>query len=945
MNSNLLVLMLEAMAVYLLVLWTHSLRRRVGLGPFYALLGGITAVMSWITDAGVVVQAGGITFMVGSTVFYTALLLGVFIVYVFDGPPATRVAILTVAGVSAMVPVIAAVLHAQMKLLASSPLGYVPLPSLRINAASVAATVADLVFLAMAWEFLGHPRFRMPTWSRAFLTLLGVMWLDVLLFATGAFAGTPGYASIMSGTFISRFFISLFAFPFLYAYLEWQGRATGAVMEMRPILAILKEVARIRADLRHAEDEIADRKRIEDALRESEERYRTFMDATDDLVIIKDGGFRYLFVNTAAARLYGRPAKELVGKTDADMLPPAAAARCLETDREALAQRRVVAHVEPVGDRWYETRKFRLKLHDGSIGLGLIIHDITDRRRAEQVIAESEQKYRLLVERANDGIILVQDGKVVFANARMAEMDGSSVERLVGTPFADHVAPDHLAALAQNYARRMAGEPVPAVYETVLRRADGSPAPCELNAGLVPFNGRSADMVIIRDITERKKAEAHLRFQAQLLDSVSESVVATDLENRILYWGPGAERLYGYAAAEVMGRPYREFAGGIHPPDEESFRRRLLADGVWEGEHEQRRRDGSTFWSATHISVVRDEQGRPAGFIGIDWDIGDRRRAEEARREMQDILNDVGRIAKIGGWKMDLVTRKATWTQGTYDIVEIEPGQPIPGPDEHVDWYLPEFRPMIAEAMRALIEEDKPLEFEAPLRTAEGRIKWCRAIGRALREGGKAVALYGTFQDITERRDAEQALRASEAQLSNALQMARAGHWEYDVASDTFTFNDNFYRIFRTTAAEVGGYKMRSADYARRFCHPDDLPVVGKEIKASNATTDPHYNRQLEHRILYADGQVGYIAVRFFIVKDDRGRTIRTYGVNQDITERKEAEAALRDQMAELRHWHQVTLGREQRIMELKGEINALLSGMGKPVKYESIVETNGHSA
>lgn len=813
MNANLFVLMAEAMVVYLLVLWTHSLRRRVGLGPFYALLGGITAVMSWITDAGVVVQAGGITFMVGSTVFYTAILLGVFVVYVFDGPPATRVAILTVAGVSAMVPVIAAVLHAQMKLLASSPLGYVPLPSLRINAASVAATVADLLFLAMSWEFLGHPRLRMPTWSRAFLTLLGVMWLDVLLFATGAFAGTPGYMGIMSGTFISRLFISLFAFPFLYAYLEWQTRATGAVMEMRPILAILKEVAQVRADLRHAEDEIAARKRVEEALRESEERYRTFMDAADVLVFIKDEKFRYLFVNAAAARYFGQPADRLVGKTDGDLMPPAAAAQCRVSDLQALESQGVVANIEAVGDRCFETRKFRLGLQHGRVGIGSII----------------------------------------------------------------------------------------------------------------------------RDITERKEAEAHLRFQAQLLDSVSESVVATDLEGRILYWGPGAEKLYGYTAAEVRGRPYREFAGSVRSRDEESFRCRLLADGVWEGEHEQRRRDGSTFWSATHISVVKDEEGRPTGFIGIDWDIGDRRRAEEARREMEDLLNDVGRIAKIGGWKMDLVTRKATWTQGTYDIAEIDPGQPVPGPDEHVDWYLPEYRPMIAEAMRALIEEDKPLEFEARLRTAKGRIKWCRAIGRALREDGKAVTLYGTFQDITERREAELALRASEAQLSNALQMARAGHWEYDVASDTFTFNDNFYRIFRTTAAEVGGYKMRSADYARRFCHPDDLPVVGKEIKASNATADPSYNRQLEHRILYADGEVGHMSVRFFVVQDAQGRTIKTCGVNQDITERVRAEAALRDQMAELRQWHHVTLGREQRILELKAEVNKLLARAGQPPKYESV--------
>ncbi len=122
------------------------------------------------------------------------------------------------------------------------------------------------------------------------------------------------------------------------------------------------------------------------------------------------------------------------------------------------------------------------------------------------------------------------------------------------------------------------------------------------------------------------------------------------------------------------------------------------------------------------------------------------------------LLNEVCSIARIGGWEMDLITRTATWTQGTYDVVEIEPGQPIPGPDEHIDYYLPEYRPMIAEAMRTLIEEDKPLEFEACLRTARGNIKWCRALGRAVRENGRCMKVYGTFQDISERKQAQEAL-------------------------------------------------------------------------------------------------------------------------------------------------------------------------------------------
>ena len=262
-NQEALILILEAMAIYFLVLWSHSLRHRFGLAHFYALIGGLTAIMSWITDAGVKVEVMGVTFMVGSTVFYTSLLLSVFVVYVFDGPRATRIAISTIVGVSIFVPLIALALHFQMNITHPAPMGYVPIPSLRINAASVTATLVDLLFLAISWEFLGHGPLKLCLWLRVFITLLGVMWLDVVLFATGAFAPGPEYISIIKGSLLSRLIISIFACPFLYVYFKWQNVKKGMRIENRPILAILKQVAEIKKELTLAQAEIERRKALE----------------------------------------------------------------------------------------------------------------------------------------------------------------------------------------------------------------------------------------------------------------------------------------------------------------------------------------------------------------------------------------------------------------------------------------------------------------------------------------------------------------------------------------------------------------------------------------------------------------------------------------------------------------------------------------------------------
>ncbi len=168
-------------------------------------------------------------------------------------------------------------------------------------------------------------------------------------------------------------------------------------------------------------------------------------------------------------------------------------------------------------------------------------------------------------------------------------------------------------------------------------------------------------------------------------------------------------------------------------------------------------------------------------------------------------------------------------------------------------------------------------------------------------EIGVLVGAVGDYRDslvrvrelaAVEEQERER-LRINEAQLSNAMRMARAAHWEYDVLSDRFTFNDNFYLIFHTTAEAVGGYTMSSAEYARRFVDPRDAALVGAEVKAAIEANDPNYTRTIEHRMIYADGKRGYIAVRFFIVKDEQGRTVKTFGVNQDITERKQMELAM----------------------------------------------------
>jgi len=133
-------------------------------------------------------------------------------------------------------------------------------------------------------------------------------------------------------------------------------------------------------------------------------------------------------------------------------------------------------------------------------------------------------------------------------------------------------------------------------------------------------------------------------------------------------------------------------------------------------------------------------------------------------------------------------------------------------------------------------------------------------------------------------------LRLNEGRLSTALDIARLGNWEYDFERDIFTFNDNFYSVFRTTIEAVGSYELSSAEYAQRFVHPEDAPLVGEEIGLVINSTERKLDKYLEHRAIFPDGSVGHVAVNIHVERDENGKITRWHGANQDITERKIAQ-------------------------------------------------------
>jgi PAS domain S-box-containing protein len=163
----------------------------------------------------------------------------------------------------------------------------------------------------------------------------------------------------------------------------------------------------------------------------------------------------------------------------------------------------------------------------------------------------------------------------------------------------------------------------------------------------------------------------------------------------------------------------------------------------------------------------------------------------------------------------------------------------------------------------------------------------------------KIVGRVWSFRDVTQRIKTEALLREHEAQRSEALAIAQVGYWEFDVETHRFTFTDEFYTLYGTTAEQEGGYQMSAEQFAEKFV-PHGASIAAQEMQKAIENRDKAYRRQLETRSLRVDGTSWDTLVRFKAIKDENNRTIRVVGANQDITDRKQAELRLAKQATDM---------------------------------------------
>ncbi|MFA7282184.1 MAG: PAS domain S-box protein [Sterolibacterium sp.] len=378
-------------------------------------------------------------------------------------------------------------------------------------------------------------------------------------------------------------------------------------------------------------------KQAEEALLASEARLSAIFDASPDPLLITDAQGIIAMANQQVERLLGFSVDELIGQSVDRLLP----------DRYRVAHPKLRARyaASPNSRRMGRGRAVKAQRKDGSeceveVSLSRIetdqglffasaLRDITEQKRIESALRESESRYRRFTEELPLGVVITQEGLIKYINPATVEMVGYTEDELQGKPFLPLVCEADRPWLMDLHRRRMLGEKVESSYVVGIARKDGQVRQWQAHTNTIDWGGKPASFGSFLDITERKQAEADLRVAAAAFDS-QEAIMVTDASAVILKVNRAFTESTGYTAEEIVGQTPRLLKSDRHSED---FYREMWDSisrtGSWKGEIWDRRKNGEHYPKWLTISAVTGEDGAVTHYIGTHFDITERKKAEQ----------------------------------------------------------------------------------------------------------------------------------------------------------------------------------------------------------------------------------------------------------------------------------------------------------------------------
>lgn len=570
------------------------------------------------------------------------------------------------------------------------------------------------------------------------------------------------------------------------------------------------------------------------------------------------------------------------------------------------------------------------------------IQDISERKLVEIFLQESETRFRNLFEQAGDGIVIHDiKGNIVDVNQTICELFEYSKDEFCKLNLADTHPPDSPAAESGIQAFEHLMQNGQVKFETEFLTKSGKIIDGDVTASEVVIEGETLYLAVFRNITARKHAEQALQQNKALLDMTGKMA-------RIGGWELDAETLETRWTEEIYRihevpfdyqTDLEEAVNFYHPDDREKISQavqRALGHGdPYDMEVRFFTANRKPLWVRTSCQPMV-ENGKTIKLFGLFQDITERKNAEEELKKINSFNQTMLKTSPDVIYVYDLEDRTNVYTNDKiadmagYSPKEIKDfgEQLIPTlmhPDD-LEIYINETIPRYENT-----KDGEIIENTYRMKHKNGSWLWLnfRETIFERNHDGKPKQILGMMADVTERKKAEEELKESEKRLSEAQELAHIGSWEYTIDPDTVVWSKELFNIFELPS------DLSAPKYSEQppFYTEESFAKLDKVVEECVQHGIPY---EIELDIITSSGSIKQIISIGTAKKDSNNKIIGCYGTAQDVTERKQAEDALRKRTAQIERMNEMYVGREGRMIDLKREVNALLEELGQPSRYDT---------
>jgi two-component system, sporulation sensor kinase E len=408
-----------------------------------------------------------------------------------------------------------------------------------------------------------------------------------------------------------------------------------------------------------------------------------------------------------------------------------------------------------------------------------------DLNREQDVLRETEEKFRAVAETAGSAIFIHDGSRLLYVNPAIVELSGYSREELLSSDIWRLLHPDYRNLLKERAAARLRGEAPPSRYEFKIITKTGEERWLDSSARLIAFEGRRCILAVAFDVTDRKRAEETLRNREEHYRAAIEA-------GKIGTWELDIAQSDVFLSDRIYERngikkttpcvKFEQWLEAVHEDDRPrinaAIKSALERDELEVDFRVVQQGTNDIRWVVAAGRLLRDDAGSPLRILGASVDVTELRRSEEALRNREEHYRAAIDVGKIGTWEWEIAQNRVIISDKIYDFTGIEKAASHVTLEEWMEPVHKDDRPRVESAMRSALERDA--KYEAEFRVVEqgtNEVRWVAASGRVLMDNaGKPLRMLGAAVDVTERRRSEEALRNSEKLAATGRLAASIAH-------------------------------------------------------------------------------------------------------------------------------------------------------------------------